>query len=494
MNKGFQFKIQIRGIKKPPVWRRVIVPETYTFEHFHYIIQSAFGWTNTHLFQFCPAGIGSFPVITRPDTESDFPTENAGLVILKDIFNDVDQTYTYVYDFGDNWHHTITLEAILSDSPEEASCIAGKGACPPEDCGGIWGYEDLKKILSDPHNPKHKKMKKWIGLEFDETWNADFFDIEWAQEIIKEESIIFSSKTPEFNHPEVEIFYRNDYDIDRDVLHEIMALPRQTLIEDMQKMLIDCVERFEYFSEYEDSETYFPMHAMYVLSSLRAEEALDTLLFVLSQNEDLLDFWFGELIIDEFWQHLYWMGQNQTEKLKTFFFDPKNDQFVRSVVVATITQIAIRQPDRKQEMIKWETDAIEYLLENIKEVIFESFILECLVCDLINIGDMSIFPLIKRCLDTGKVPKKETGTLSQIKEQLESDEIDSYYDIFKLYTDIDQFYDEWERWSVELYGEENISDYYRSITPFIAPPKAGRNDPCPCSSGKKYKKCCGMNE
>ena len=369
------------------------------------------------------------------------------------------------------------------------------------DCGGAGGYEYLKEVLSDPQDAEYEEMREWLGLEPDEEWDADFFDLEFTQEIIKVELVLISSKTPEFNHPEVTIFYKSAYDIDRDVLHAIMSLPRQTLIEDMQKMLMDCVERFEYFSEYEDSETNFPMHAVYILSSLHAEEALDTLLFVMSQNEDILDFWFGDLIIEEFWQHLYWMGQNQTEKLKNFFFSPGIDPFVRSVVACTIIQIAIRQPDRKQEMLKWEADAIEHLLDNIKnEAIFDSFLLEYLVCDLIEIGDMSALPLIKRCIATKKVSKKETGTLSEIEKKLKSDEIDSYhFDIHKLYSNIDQFYDEWEKWEVELdeegfYGDneqERLSpDYYQ---PYVCAPKTGRNDPCPCGSGKKYKKCCGMN-
>ena len=465
MEKAFQFKIQIEGLKKPSVWRRVIVPDTYTFEQFHLTIQTAFGWTNSHLFQFCPQNYGSSPTITIPyDDLDDDPIEDARKIVLKEIFHAEKQKYSYIYDFGDSWHHKITLEAILQDSPEKASCIAGKGKCPPEDCGGVWGYERLKEVLSNPEDPEYEEMREWLGLEPDEEWNADVFDGEMSQVNIEEGSLVFPLKIPEFNHPEVEIFYHFGYDIDRDKLHAIMALPRQTLIEDMQKMLMDSIERFEYFCEFEDFEVNIPMHALYILSSLRAEEALDTLLLIMSQDEDFLDFWYGDVLTEEFWQFLYWMGRNQTDKLKDFFRNPDNTFSARLTVIETITQIALRHPERKQEMKEWEIDAIEYLLKNISDNnIFKPDLLECLTCDLITIGDINSIPLIKRCIASGHVSKSETGTLKEIKENIKSGVVDSYYyEMFELYTEIDQYYDEWEELEEELF-DDNDNEFDRFL-------------------------------
>ena len=516
MDKAFQFKIQIEGITKPPVWRRVIVPDTFTFEQFHHVIQAAFGWTNSHLFQFCLKSYDSSPTITIPyDDFDDNPVEDAREIILKDIFQAEKQKFTYIYDFGDRWHHKITLEAILQDSSEKASCIAGKGACPPEDCGGVWRYKYLKEVMSNPEDPAYEVMRDRLGLDPDDVWLADFFDIGMTQVNMEKELIKSSLEVPEFNHSEVKIFYHNGYEIDRDTLHAIMALPRQTLIEDMQKMLMDSIERFEYFVEYEGFETNFPIHAMYVLSSLRAEEAFDTLLLIMSRDEDFLDFWFGDLVTEEFWQYIYLMGQNRTDKLMDFFKTPGNYLFVRSEVLVAITQIAIRQPERKQEMVEWKADALEFLYNNINDNdIFDSFLFDELLYNLSIFGDKKLLPLIEKCYASGEVNEKETGTLKEITKNLDSEEIDSYFDIYKLYTNIDQFYDEWESWAVALdeedegyfdddefdefddeFDENNNSfpDNYKSTLPYVADPKTGRNDLCPCGSGKKYKKCCGAN-
>jgi hypothetical protein len=79
----------------------------------------------------------------------------------------------YTYDFGDSWEHDIVLEKQLDPDPGEQSptCLAGKGACPPEDCGGSWGYADLKESLADPSHEAHEDMHEWLGLD-----NAADFD------------------------------------------------------------------------------------------------------------------------------------------------------------------------------------------------------------------------------------------------------------------------------------------------------------------------------
>lgn len=82
----------------------------------------------------------------------------------------------YEYDFGDSWEHKIVLEKILPDdgSTETPSCIKGKRACPPEDCGGIWGYANLIEIVQNPKHPEHQEMLKWLG----ESLDPEYFDLD----------------------------------------------------------------------------------------------------------------------------------------------------------------------------------------------------------------------------------------------------------------------------------------------------------------------------
>ena len=184
----FQFKIQLKNISKPPVWRRVIVPEDFTFERLHDVIQAAFGWDGSHLYEFSPQGIGSYPYIGIPSKAAwdEKPDMNSTRTKLSKIFYCEKQTFVYTYDFGDNWQHKITLELIIDDDlSKKAVCIGGKGACPPEDCGGPWGYESFLQIISDPNHDEYATMREWAGLAEGETWNdVAGFDLEKTNQAV----------------------------------------------------------------------------------------------------------------------------------------------------------------------------------------------------------------------------------------------------------------------------------------------------------------------
>jgi hypothetical protein len=171
----YQFKITLKGTK-PPIWRRIQVPETYSFWELHVAIQDAMGWLDCHLHQFD---------ITNPATgmmvEIGTPDKEFGRDILADwrqkianYFSMENSSADYVYDFGDDWEHKIKLEKIL---PRDVNtnypiCIKGKRACPPEDCGGVWGYKDFLEIISDPDNAEYEEMLEWADGEFD----PEYFD------------------------------------------------------------------------------------------------------------------------------------------------------------------------------------------------------------------------------------------------------------------------------------------------------------------------------
>ncbi len=178
----FQFKIKITGITKPPVWRSITMPANYSFYEFHIAIQVAFGWENYHLFQFSPKGYGSKPIIRElMNDEDDFMFEealDAFEVKLSEIFTREKQKFTYIYDFGDNWEHSIVLEKVLQEKTMYPNLLAGKGKCPMEDCGGRGGYELAKEILADPTNDEHEEFAEWAGLDDGERWNPEEFDLE----------------------------------------------------------------------------------------------------------------------------------------------------------------------------------------------------------------------------------------------------------------------------------------------------------------------------
>jgi hypothetical protein len=185
----FQFKIQIEDITKPPVWRKVLVPETFTFHRFHQVIQAAFGWKNAHLYQFSEKEYGAGEAIgipTEDEDEWETPVTDSREKKLKDIFFKEGKKYVYIYDLGDDWVHKITLEKIIDVNKAKASCIDGKGACPPENCGGVWGYEEIKEtFVRDPQGKKTMEYRQWFGLKDDEFLDINIFSLDDANELVK---------------------------------------------------------------------------------------------------------------------------------------------------------------------------------------------------------------------------------------------------------------------------------------------------------------------
>jgi len=171
-NQVFQFKITLKGIK-PPIWRRIQVPEIYTFWDLHVAIQDAMGWDDYHFHEFemvnPSTGLRENIGIPAPDEVFDREVLPGWGEKIADFFSMANRTASYVYDFGDSWVHKIQLEKVL---PREKNikypiCIKGKRACPPEDCGGIWGYAELLEIINNPEHEEYEEMMEWLGGEFD---------------------------------------------------------------------------------------------------------------------------------------------------------------------------------------------------------------------------------------------------------------------------------------------------------------------------------------
>lgn len=154
-------------VVRPPIWRRLIIPGQWHLGRVHGVLQTAMGWTDSHLHQFDVDG-RRFGV---PDPDWDDDVQRETLVRLHEALAAPGDRISYRYDFGDGWEHTVELEALL-DPATRATCLAGRRACPPEDCGGPYRYPELLAALADPAHPEHEEMQEWIGSTFD----PDAFD------------------------------------------------------------------------------------------------------------------------------------------------------------------------------------------------------------------------------------------------------------------------------------------------------------------------------
>jgi len=152
----------------PLVWRRLAVPPTITLAKLHRILQATLGWTDSHLHQFV---IGD-AIYGDPDLlVDDPPQESTRRARLGQAAPAVGATLRYEYDFGDGWDHLLVVERLLWPDldAQDAVCLAGGGACPPEDCGGIGGYADLLATLRRGRGQEYRDMLAWLGGSFDPT-------------------------------------------------------------------------------------------------------------------------------------------------------------------------------------------------------------------------------------------------------------------------------------------------------------------------------------
>jgi hypothetical protein len=159
----YQLKITLEDVQ-PPVWRQVQVKDC-TLTRLSDILQTCMGWEGYHLHGFEIGG----EHYSEPDPEGMGDYEDERRVKLSQVVGQGYKKFTFTYDFGDNWEHTVQVEKTLPPEPKVRypRCLDGKRACPPEDCGGTPGYEDFLEAIRDPDHEEHEEMLEWVGGEFD---------------------------------------------------------------------------------------------------------------------------------------------------------------------------------------------------------------------------------------------------------------------------------------------------------------------------------------
>jgi len=168
----YRLRIELEDIH-PPVWRRILIPADASFADLHVAVQGAMGWEDAHLhrFEVVDPNTDQKMLIGRP-LEDDGWEDNVlpgWQYGIADFIDSERPECRYVYDYGDNWQHRVVLEAVVFADPEKTypTCIGGERACPPEDVGGVSGYQHLLQILKDPDHERFGKVREMLGEDFD---------------------------------------------------------------------------------------------------------------------------------------------------------------------------------------------------------------------------------------------------------------------------------------------------------------------------------------
>jgi hypothetical protein len=174
----YQLRVTLNEIT-PPIWRVIQVAGNATLYRLHLIIQKVMGWDNYHLFMFTIDGIE----YGEPDPDDFREVKSARRVKLSQVIRQARQRFLYVYDFGDGWEHDVKVEKVLAPvaGVRYPVCLGGERACPPEDCGGSWGYQELLDTIRNPAHDEYDEMMEWLGGEFD----PEEFDLEGVNQALR---------------------------------------------------------------------------------------------------------------------------------------------------------------------------------------------------------------------------------------------------------------------------------------------------------------------
>ncbi len=325
---------------------------------------------------------------------------------------------------------------------------------------------------------------------------------------------------PTFQHPEILELYRHGMDIEHQILRDILALPRETLLQDLETVLRDSLCRFDFFSDNMDEAgdwqaeaTSFPLHALLLLTELRATEKLPLLLDHLRQGDAFLEFWYSDHTTETLWQFIYHLGQEQLELLKDFVLERDVHYSAKWIVLNAASQMGQHLPAKKQEVLDWFKAVAQHFIENHEDAFLADPVVGAhIVCDLCDLQAVKLLPEIKQMYELGLVEEEIPGSYQSVEHDIKKRHKNGY----KVYSNIFDHYDHiTEKWAsyktdedLEIKAdalrkqlgitpaeniwspsEKNISGQYATLK--NTTPKVGRNDPCPCGSGKKYKKCCG---
>lgn len=194
--RGFRIRLDLIGAK-PPVWRRLELPGDVTLDRLHLVIQAAMGWLDSHLHRLRTGGDHRSPYFATPyDVEEGEDGTLEGGVRLDQLVAEKGDRLWYEYDFGDGWDHVLAVESV-TDEPVEVRCLAGGMACPPEDCGGIWGYTELAEWVRDGCDPASVPQqfddaghaRDWLPLN----WDPDQFLVDEANAVL---TALFADPVP----------------------------------------------------------------------------------------------------------------------------------------------------------------------------------------------------------------------------------------------------------------------------------------------------------
>ena len=467
-----QLKIQLRNITKPPVWRRVLIPSDITFHELHYIIQAAFGWYNEHLFKFQHRPYDREWTVEVPEKDEDFNSMKGffGLGFLVPELKDARSTkvgdflkskhldkFVYIYDFGDDWIHDITIEETSSGMALlYPRCTGGKGACPPEDCGGPWGYQAMKES-GEADDPKYFDLEEadasvrdyrslmqsgedmW-GRKYDGPGDPDEADDyeeddadDYEEDDADDDDIDYDEATYTYQHPdypktlEMENPWvgeelckpENGLGLKPELVKRILALPADSLRQDLEHLIMYHVGlTCDGISDDYDSGDQFNGvigSSLILLADVgNGESSLDVVLEVMRQSPDFCDYHICDAGEELFIPTLCKLGQEHLDKLVAYAKEPGLYGYLQCQAFAAIRIMAFYNPDLRQAVIDAFRDLLRYYADYSQSHDVDRELLGLLVSEVTDLHAPELLPEVKALFDAGAVHEGTSGDYKSV--------------------------------------------------------------------------------
>ena len=310
--------------------------------------------------------------------------------------------------------------------------------------------------------------------------------------ITKQAKLSLSVKPIELANPEIKVLYEYDMRIPQERLHEILALPRASLIADLEHIMDDAIARYSEFVECGVHEKCgFVLHAIFLLMELNSVNSLPKILSFLEYDDEFLDFWIGDHKTETIWQCIYKLGGSETNLLKQFLLKPGVDTYSKLAVSDALSQMCLYHVERRDEIQQIYSEVFQTFIDaDVDDNLIDTDFLGLCLCDILDCKFVDLLPYIKVLFETIQIPHGIAGDYDKVAEKMRKPETrqkkKEIFTIFQLY---DNVLGTWAGYKPEEKKKETFHSN-PSALPVTVAPSIGRNDPCPCGSGKKYKKCC----
>ena len=327
------------------------------------------------------------------------------------------------------------------------------------------------------------------------------FSIEETPTIYKD-----NVEPPIFEIQLIEQLYAHGTEIDHDIFVELLKMDRKILINDLNKVLKDSIDRYKYFSEkakedgYIDEELTFLIHALFLLGELEASESIDNVFEILSQDSDFIEFYISDILTEYLWIAIYKIAKNDFDACKQFMQRPGINAFHKVVVSEAITLNAFEQPDKYKEVVDWYKSMFNFFISSsVDDNVIDDNLIGMMITDVMDLKSVELMPQIEQLYEKQMVDKMNCGDLEEVKSVIEASKSDNdkreSLDIYSIYKKIQSWgnYDGFDKGVIDEDYKVNEVAEKEEETPIQVERegrKIGRNEPCPCGSGKKYKKCC----